>query len=61
MKPNEGDLVLVSHYSEQNYKNILGVLIREFKQVGSRFPSYEILVDGKVNHYGALNWTIKKL
>ena len=61
MSFNEGDLVLVSHYREQNYKNMLGVLLRELKQVGSHFETYEILVDGKVAHYESLNWTIKKL
>lgn len=61
MRPNEGDLVLVSHYIEQNYKNILGVLLKELKQVGSHFTTYEILVDGKVKHYESLNWIVKSL
>ena len=61
MSPNEGDLVLVSHYREQNFQNIPGVLLKEFKGVGSHFKNYEIFVNGKIAHYESLNWTIKKL
>lgn len=61
MSPNEGDLVLVSHYREQNFQNIPGVLLKEFKGVGSHFTTYEIFVNGKIAHYESLNWTIKKL
>ena len=61
MSFNEGDLVLVSHYREQNFQNIIGVLLKEFKGVGSHFTTYEIFVNGKIAHYESLNWTIKKL
>lgn len=59
MKPS--DLVLVSHYREQNFQNILGILLKERKQVGSHFTTYEIFVDGKIAHYESLNWTVKKI
>ena len=61
MSFNKGDLVLVSHYKEQNFQNIPGVLLKEFKGGGSHFTTYEIFVNGKIAHYESLNWTIKKL
>ena len=59
MSFNEGDLVLVSHYKEQNFQNIPGVLLKELKRVGSHFTTYEIFVDGKIAHYESLNWVVK--